>query len=94
MSLSHPTDDLRVAEILPLIQPALLMHDLPLGEQAAALVESSRRKAEAILSGRDDRLLVIAGPCSIHDRSEANIGSRDHSGLPMAAKKACQWRSV
>ncbi len=71
MSLSHPTDDLRVAEILPLIQPALLMHDLPLGEQAAALVESSRRKAEAILSGRDDRLLVIAGPCSIHDRSSA-----------------------
>jgi 3-deoxy-7-phosphoheptulonate synthase len=71
VSQSHPTDDLRVAEILPLIQPALLMHELPLGERAAALVESSRRKAEAILTARDDRLLVIAGPCSIHDRSSA-----------------------
>lgn len=71
MSLTHPTDDLRVAEILPLIQPALLMHDYPLGEQESAFVEQARRRAEAIVGLRDDRLLVVAGPCSIHDPKSA-----------------------
>ena len=71
MSLSHPTDDLRVAGILPLIQPALLMHELPLGEAESAFVESSRKQAEAILTLRDDRLLVVVGPCSIHDPASA-----------------------
>ncbi len=71
MSQSHPTDDLRVAEILPLIQPALLMHDLPLNEAGAAFVVSSRKQAEAILKGHDDRLLVVTGPCSIHDHKSA-----------------------
>lgn len=71
MSQSHPTDDLRVAEILPLIQPALLMHDLPLNETGAAFIESSRKQAEAILNRQDDRILVVAGPCSIHDHKSA-----------------------
>ena len=71
MSQSHPTDDLRVAEILPLIQPALLMHDLPLNETGAAFIESSRKQAEAILNRKNDRLLVVAGPCSIHDHKSA-----------------------
>jgi 3-deoxy-7-phosphoheptulonate synthase len=60
-----------VAEILPLIQPALLMHDLPLNETGAAFIESSRKQAEAILNRKDDRLLVVAGPCSIHDHKSA-----------------------
>lgn len=71
VSRSHPTDDLRVAEILPLIQPALLMHDVPLGETESAFVEATRRQCEAILKGKDDRLLVVTGPCSIHDRKSA-----------------------
>ena len=71
MSQSHPTDDLRVAEILPLIQPALLMHDLPLNETGAAFIESSRRSAEAILDRGNDRLLVVVGRCSIHDHKSA-----------------------
>lgn len=71
VSQLHPTDDLRVAEILPLIQPALLMHEWPLDEKASAFVENSRRRAQAILAGRDDRLLVVAGPCSIHDEKSA-----------------------
>ena len=71
MSQSHPTDDLRVAEILPLIQPALLMHDLPLNETGAAFIESSRKQAEAILNRQNDRLLVVVGPCSIHDHKSA-----------------------
>lgn len=71
MSRSHPTDDLRVAEILPLIQPALLMHEFPLGEKESEFVEVSRRRAESILKLEDDRLLVVVGPCSIHDMKAA-----------------------
>ena len=71
MSHSHPTDDLRVAEILPLIQPALLMHEYRLDEADSAFVEDSRRAAEAILNLQDDRLLVVTGPCSIHDTKSA-----------------------
>ncbi|MDZ4286651.1 MAG: 3-deoxy-7-phosphoheptulonate synthase [Prosthecobacter sp.] len=71
MSLSHPTDDLRVAEILPLIQPALLMHDHRLGDTESAFIETTRKRAEAIVNLKDDRLLVVVGPCSIHDPSSA-----------------------
>lgn len=77
MSRLHPTDDLRIAEILPLIQPAMLMHEWPLGESESAFVEVTRRASEKILKGQDDRLLVIAGPCSIHDEASAlEYGSR------------------
>ena len=71
VNTAHPTDDLRVAEILPLLQPALVMHDIPLQEEEAAFVQEQRRAAERCLRGEDDRLLVIAGPCSIHDPMSA-----------------------
>lgn len=71
VSALHPTDDLRIAEILPLIQPTVLMHEWPLGEAEAATVEEARGRTEAILKGRDDRLLVVVGPCSIHDEASA-----------------------
>lgn len=71
MSVSHPTDDLRVAEILPLIQPALLMHEFRLGEIESAFIEDSRKDAEDILTLKNDRLLVVVGPCSIHDTKSA-----------------------
>ena len=65
------TDDLRIARIDPLISPAVLSYQLPLSESAAQLVSSARQGAEAILKGEDDRLLVVVGPCSIHDPSAA-----------------------
>ncbi|MCL4168191.1 UNVERIFIED_CONTAM: hypothetical protein GTU68_056583, partial [Idotea baltica] len=65
------TDDLRIAGIDPLISPAVLSYYLPLTEKAAVVVERARTEAEAILSGKDDRLLVVIGPCSIHDPSAA-----------------------
>ena len=71
MTTSHPTDDLRVAEILPLIQPAMLMHELPLDGPKAGFVAETRAEAESILAGTSDRLLVVAGPCSIHDMKSA-----------------------
>lgn len=61
------TDDLRIASIDPLISPAVLSYQLPMTESAAQLVSSARQGAEAILNGKDDRLLVVVGPCSIHD---------------------------
>ena len=65
------TDDLRISGIRPLIAPAVLMADLPAVDGAAELVTETRKGAEAILHGEDDRLLVVVGPCSIHDTKAA-----------------------
>ncbi len=61
------TRDLRVESIRPLIPPAILLEELPLGEDASAGVARARDELRAILAGRDDRLMVVIGPCSIHD---------------------------
>ena len=65
------TDDLRIAELHPLLSPAILMEELPLNEQVSNLVAKTRKSAGAVIKGDDDRLLVIAGPCSIHDPDAA-----------------------
>ena len=71
------TDDLRIGAIDPLISPAVLSYYLPTTKEAADLVHNARVGAEAILGGEDDRLLVVIGPCSIHDPSAAlEYGSR------------------
>ncbi len=61
------TTDIRIAHSQPLAAPSELAADLPLPEQAAELVAQSRRDIGDILSGEDHRLLVITGPCSVHD---------------------------
>jgi 3-deoxy-7-phosphoheptulonate synthase len=61
------TDDLRIRRVRPLIAPAILAEDIPLTDAASTMVENGRRAYEAILDGRDTRLAVIVGPCSIHD---------------------------
>ncbi|MFN3812519.1 MAG: 3-deoxy-7-phosphoheptulonate synthase [Roseateles asaccharophilus] len=65
------TDDTRIGAVRPLISPALLLDELPLSEAALELVERSRREIGDVLHGRDDRLLVVVGPCSIHDHDQA-----------------------
>jgi 3-deoxy-7-phosphoheptulonate synthase len=65
------TDDLRIAGIDPLISPSVLSYYLPITNVAADLVAGARKQAEAILRGQNDRLLVVVGPCSIHDPSAA-----------------------
>ncbi len=67
----HPTDDLRIAGIKPLIPPAILMEELPISEPASATVSRRRDEVRAALEGRDDRLVVVAGPCSIHEPESA-----------------------
>jgi 3-deoxy-7-phosphoheptulonate synthase len=65
------TSDLHVVETRPLVPPALLHRDLPITESAAATVQSARERIKAILRGDDDRMLVIVGPCSVHDVAAA-----------------------
>ena len=69
--MRHETDDLRIAGLRPLLPPAILVEEIPLGELGSELVARTRRAAGAILRGDDDRLLAIVGPCSIHDPAAA-----------------------
>jgi 3-deoxy-7-phosphoheptulonate synthase len=64
-------DDVRIGAVRPLITPALLQERVPVRDDALAVVEASRAAIAAILRGRDDRLLVVVGPCSIHDHDQA-----------------------
>ncbi|MBY5991879.1 3-deoxy-7-phosphoheptulonate synthase [Ferrimonas balearica] len=61
------TDELRTTLLTKVISPAELAAEYPLSDEAAEALVQARRQVEAILSGEDPRLLVIIGPCSIHD---------------------------
>ena len=61
------TDDVRIDNLRPLIPPAILMEETPVSDAGQELVLEARRAAADILHGRDDRLIVVVGPCSIHD---------------------------
>ncbi len=61
------TDDLRIREIRELVPPAHVLREFTLSEKAAQVTFDARQAIHRILHGADDRLLVIAGPCSIHD---------------------------
>ncbi|WP_449045172.1 3-deoxy-7-phosphoheptulonate synthase [Paracoccus versutus] len=61
------TENLHIATLRPLPAPAALAESLPRDEAVSRTVADSRAAIRAILAGRDDRLLVVAGPCSIHD---------------------------
>ena len=64
-------DDTRIDAVRPLITPALLMEKWPGSEATLALVERSREAIARVLHGHDDRLVVVVGPCSIHDHGQA-----------------------
>ncbi|MGB5705278.1 MAG: 3-deoxy-7-phosphoheptulonate synthase [Arenicellales bacterium] len=61
------TDDLRIADVSPVINPHMLFEQIPASDQAAATTLEAREQIQQILQGDDDRILVICGPCSIHD---------------------------
>lgn len=67
----HNTDDLRIREIKELIPPADLIQELPCSDAVSTIVYESRQATHRILHGMDDRLIVIIGPCSIHDTQAA-----------------------
>jgi 3-deoxy-7-phosphoheptulonate synthase len=65
------TDDLRITQVRPLIPPAILLEEIPLTERASNVVSDTRRAVANVITGRDPRLVIIAGPCSIHDTTAA-----------------------
>ncbi|MEY4484562.1 MAG: hypothetical protein RL693_2014, partial [Verrucomicrobiota bacterium] len=71
MSDKHRTDDLRIEHIRDLVSPSIFMEQIPLGVVEEDFVTRARQASEDILNGRSDRLLVVVGPCSIHDSKSA-----------------------
>jgi 3-deoxy-7-phosphoheptulonate synthase len=67
----YSTDDLRITGIQEVIPPAQLHQELPITDHASETVFNARTATQNILHGRDDRLVVIIGPCSIHDPKAA-----------------------
>lgn len=64
-------DDLRIANLRPLIPPAILLEDMPVTDPLARSIAAHRQEIHRILAGEDPRLLVVVGPCSIHDVAAA-----------------------
>jgi len=65
--MHHRTDDLRITEIKELVPPTHVLREFALSETAAQTTFEARQAIHRILHGADDRMLVIMGPCSIHD---------------------------
>jgi 3-deoxy-7-phosphoheptulonate synthase len=80
------TSNLRIAAIRPLVTPAILVEQLPLPAADAVTVQRTRQQASRILRGQDDRLIVVVGPCSIHDADAALDYARRLA--PLAAELA------
>ncbi|WP_394836062.1 3-deoxy-7-phosphoheptulonate synthase [Pendulispora rubella] len=70
------TDDLRIDRLRPLIPPAILLEEFPMSNAALTCVNDARQNVARIVAGQDDRLLVVVGPCSIHDVDAA----REYAG--------------
>ncbi|HUA90973.1 MAG TPA: 3-deoxy-7-phosphoheptulonate synthase [Terracidiphilus sp.] len=73
----HPTEDIRIQWTKVALPPVFLEEEFPVTEAASETIFNGRREITDILHGRDDRLLVLAGPCSIHDPNAA----REYAGL-------------
>ena len=65
------TDDLRIRSRQPLAPPSLVLGEVPSTERASQVISLSRQEISSILQGKDDRLIVVVGPCSIHDPEAA-----------------------
>jgi 3-deoxy-7-phosphoheptulonate synthase len=75
------TDDLRIAETRELVSPAIIHEQFPITETAAATTMKARQEIQAIMDGDDDRMVVVVGPCSIHDPKSALEYAQRLAGL-------------
>jgi 3-deoxy-7-phosphoheptulonate synthase len=66
LSQDHVRDQ-RIEQVIPLVTPALMLHQLPLSTDQAEVVVRGRAQTAAILDRQDDRLFAVVGPCSVHD---------------------------
>ncbi|BCQ38759.1 hypothetical protein ERHA54_13620 [Erwinia rhapontici] len=69
--MNYQNDDLRIKEIKELLPPVALFEKFPATDKAASTVSQARQAIHHILKKQDDRLLVVIGPCSIHDTAAA-----------------------
>lgn len=83
MSKKNPTDDLKISSTKELITPKELITSLPMSKVAVATVVKARNEIIDILNGSNKRLLLIVGPCSIHDVDAAT----DYAGRLLKIKK-------
>ena len=83
------TRDLRVESIRPLLPPGILIEEFPLGERAAQTVSRAREAIGRILNREDDRILVVVGPCSIHDPKRPASTPGGSSSSPTAWPRTC-----
>lgn len=67
MTIKNPIENTRIRSIEPLLAPAYLKHQMPVSDRVTQQVANYRRQVSDIVHGRDRRLLVVVGPCSIHD---------------------------
>jgi len=79
--MTTTTDDLRIRRTNELIAPQQLITDIPVSARAAQTVAHARQAIHRILTGEDDRLLLVVGPCSIHDP----LAAREYAGLLQVA---------
>ena len=81
------TDDLRITNTKQLISPDQLIAEVPVSAVAAQTVETARREIPRVLQKIDDRLIVVVGPCSIHDPDAAREYARDLHELALEHKE-------
>jgi len=76
-----PTDDVRIEGLRPLMPPAILMEEIHPGEQAIGQIAEARQQISDVVYGKDDRVVVVVGPCSIHDPQAALDYAKRLKGL-------------
>jgi len=80
------TDDVRIEALRPLIPAAILHEEIPLDDAGARLIDATRQAITDVLRGADDRLVVVVGPCSIHDVDAAKAYAQQ---LKVEAARLC-----
>ncbi|PSK92272.1 3-deoxy-D-arabinoheptulosonate-7-phosphate synthase [Murinocardiopsis flavida] len=84
------TNDTRVDSYQPLVAPQDLLAELPMGPERSGLVEEARAEVKGVLDGTDDRLVVIVGPCSVHDTEAAlDYAHRLKALIPSVSGELC-----
>ena len=91
--MNYETDDLRIKEIRELTPPSHLIREFPCEKLASETVHHARTNAHKIIHGEDDRLLLIVGPCSIHDPKAALEYAEKLVDLRMTSKLLCGFIS-
>ncbi len=84
--MPHHTSDTRILGYEPLLAPAALLQELPLGATRADTIEQGRADVRAVLDMADDRLLVVVGPCSVHDP----VAALDYARLLAAIRSSVE----